>query len=85
MATVIHAAAMIKICYCHKPMIYGAIAHKLLYQEKVSYKSNSDAYAKINHYNLTNLIMYQSINTIIKPFIWLQQEIDATPVEWLWI
>lgn len=63
MADIIHAAAMIKICYCHKPMIYGAIAHKLLYQEKVTYESNEDAYAKINHYNLTNLIRYYPINT----------------------
>lgn len=56
MAEIIHAAATIKTCYCHKPMIYGVIAHKLIYKKNVTYKSNEDALANIDQYNLTNLI-----------------------------
>jgi hypothetical protein len=62
MVDLIHAAAMIKICYQHKPIIYASIAHELLDHSHIIYGSDQEAQLKIDDLNLARLIQ-QSINT----------------------
>ncbi len=63
MVDLIHAAAMIKICYHHQPIIYASIAHELLDMSHVIYGSDMDARLKIDHFNLARLIEQYPINT----------------------
>jgi hypothetical protein len=65
MVDLIHAAAMIKICYQHKPIIYASIAHELLDRKSYNMVPIRRAQLKIDDLNLARLIQQYPITPVV--------------------